>query len=565
MTAETIKTLLNHIPRYAEEEGDFYSVSREELIDVLCLKNEVSREVAENTIGLVENLLDTLAVLNSTYLQKGEWCFVSFPAQLLVMSLLTAMSDQESRLFASNFWNTQDISNDKKDQQRDILHHIETQRVACHTVQGAMPIRYIYVAWGIIKLDNQILLYQREDTQKRHDKSAGDYGLIGGRLNQNDIPLFSDDTKACLQMLQSDHIEFIKESLPNTLKRELHEEAGLIFETHYKFKPWRMLKPYSQVQGSAPNHAYTQYYFEIFHIELTLEGYLFLQQKVKSDERLVWFSIDEFVEGKTTEGKIAYLKALISDFNNDPAELKSTLIELQKSFISNYSYHPKKSNDYALTIPLCPELPTLFGFKGKEKSLELKLSERQLAILLGLAAHNRHFEFDSSFNNVVLHPHGWIEVQNDGALQKELIELVQLFKQTPFGIENHQDKFFRLSIEQSMTYFDDKCFIYSVSSEDLKSIKSKIEITLTRLPIQTAFGITHEIKEVFSISLNLASGLQELSEQTIASDNPRAEKIEDNYSKTLSKDTRFTSLGLKNLVRRENGIMKFCISIIQNF
>ena len=242
MTADTIKNLLNHIPRYTEEEGDFYSVSREELIDTLCLKNEVPREITENTIDLIESLLDTLAVLNPVYLQKGEWCFVSFPAQLLAMSLLTAMSDQESRLFASNFWNTQGISNDKKDQQRDILHNIETQRVACHTAKDAMPIRYIYVAWGIIKLDNQILLYQREDTQKRHDKSAGDYGLIGGRLNQNDISLFSDDTRACLQMLQSDNIEFIKESLPNTLKRELHEEAGLIFETHYKLLDNNLLR-----------------------------------------------------------------------------------------------------------------------------------------------------------------------------------------------------------------------------------------------------------------------------------------------------------------------------------
>jgi len=29
-------TLLDYIPRYAEEEGDFYSVAREELINALC-------------------------------------------------------------------------------------------------------------------------------------------------------------------------------------------------------------------------------------------------------------------------------------------------------------------------------------------------------------------------------------------------------------------------------------------------------------------------------------------------------------------------------------------------
>jgi 8-oxo-dGTP pyrophosphatase MutT (NUDIX family) len=558
-----IKTLLNHIPRYAEEEGDFYSVSREELTDALCSKNEISREVAENTIGLIEDLLDTLAVLNSDYLQKGEWSFVSFPAQLLAMSILSALSEKESRFFASNFWNTQGISNSKKDQQRDILKHIETQRFSHHNNSPA-PIRYIYVAWGMIKLDNQILLYQREDTQKRHDKSAGDYGLIGGRLNQNDIQSFSGDMQARLQVLQSDNVELIKESLPTTLKRELREEAGLIFETHYTFKSWRTLKPYSQVQGSASNHAYTQYHFEIFHIELTLEGYLFLQQKIKSDDRLVWFSTDEIIRGQTIDGKIAYLKALMNDFENNPELLNQQLNDLPSSFNTNYLYQPKKQNDYALTLPTNNQDKILFGFKGKEKPLDISLTENQFAIFLGLAAHNRACKFNSIPKDIVFHPYGWIEVKEDNFLQTELIQLSALFKQTELTIENQKDKFFRFSIEPSIIYFEDKCFIYSVSSEDLKSIKSKIEITLTRLPIHTAFGITHEVKEVFNISINLASGLQELSQQQSPSDNPRAEKIEDNYSKTLTKEARFMSLGLKNVVRRENGIIKFCINYYEN-
>jgi 8-oxo-dGTP pyrophosphatase MutT (NUDIX family) len=563
MTADTIKTLLNHIPRYAEEEGDFYSVSREELIDVLCLKNEVSREVAENTIGLVENLLDTLAVLNSTYLQKGEWCFVSFPAQLLAMSILSALSEKESHLFSSNFWNTQDISSDKKDQQREVLRYIENQRVACHFSQHPALIRYIYVAWAIIKLDNQILLYQREDTQKRHDKAAGDYGLIGGRLNQHDIQQsFSGDMQACLKVLQSDNVEFIKESLPTTLKRELREEAGLIFETHYTFKAWRTLKPYSQVQGSAPNHAYTQYYFEIFYIELTLEGYLFLQQKVKSDERLVWFSIDEIINGQTVDGKISYLKALINNFENNSETLRQQLKDLSNSFNTNYLYQPKKQNDYALTLPANNQGKILFGFKGKEKPLDISLSENQLAILLGLATHNRDCKFNSIPANIFFHPYGWIEIKNDNLLQKELTQLSMLFKQTEFTIENQKDKFFRFSIEPSVIYFDDKFFSYSALANDLNSTKSKIPITLTRQPITTAFGMTELAQETFVISLKLANDLQNLSEQQHSSDNEKAQRIEDNYSKTLAKEPQFLALGLKNLVRRENGIMKFCVSLI---
>lgn len=114
MTQELISTLLNNIPRNSEEEGDFYSVTTEELTHVLCSQNKISLDVARNTIKLIENLLDTLGLLNPIYLQKKEWSFVSFPSQLFAMSLLTAMSQKESYLFSSQFWNTQSISNDKK-------------------------------------------------------------------------------------------------------------------------------------------------------------------------------------------------------------------------------------------------------------------------------------------------------------------------------------------------------------------------------------------------------------------------------------------------------------------
>ena len=35
----------------------------------------------------------------------------------------------------------------------------------------------LYVAWGIIKLDGNILFHQREDTQKRYEKNTGNYVL----------------------------------------------------------------------------------------------------------------------------------------------------------------------------------------------------------------------------------------------------------------------------------------------------------------------------------------------------------------------------------------------------
>ena len=366
MSAPLIQSLIPHLPRFAEEDGDFYSVPRDVLIDTLCRQHSIERALAENTVALLETLLDTLAVLNTEYLQKGDWCFVSFPAQLLATSILTALSDTKSRLFAPNFWTTQDVSNDKKDQQREVLKFIETARNEHHASQQAPAIRYCYVAWSLIKLDGKILFYQREDTQKRFDKTAGDYGLVGGRANQNDIAI--SDKTAALKALQSADSELIKNALPETLKRELREEAGLLFDVHYTFKPWRSLKPYRQVQGAAPNHALTEYYLDIFQINLTLEGYLFLAEKIKTDERLVLFSLEELLQGAAADGKIPYIKALYDDFANNKVALKSELLALADSFDSPYLFKPQK---YSLTLPMAMDRPILAGVLGKEKALAI--------------------------------------------------------------------------------------------------------------------------------------------------------------------------------------------------
>jgi len=73
MTTALIQSLIPYLPRYAEEEGDFYSVTREALIDGLCLQQTLDRVVAENTVALIEALLDTLAVLSSH--AKVIWSF----------------------------------------------------------------------------------------------------------------------------------------------------------------------------------------------------------------------------------------------------------------------------------------------------------------------------------------------------------------------------------------------------------------------------------------------------------------------------------------------------------
>ncbi|MDD2758942.1 MAG: NUDIX hydrolase [Methylomonas sp.] len=509
---------------------------------------------AEATLDLLEKLLDTLSVLDKTYLQNGEWCFVSFPAQLLATSVLTAMSNNASRLFPSNFWNTQGIDNPKKDRQREVLRWLETARTEHHAEQNAQPIRFIYVAWSLIKLDGRILFYQREDTQKRHDKTAGDYGLPGGRANQNDIVGVADPAQM-LAALQAPNSALVLNALPSTLQRELREEAGLRFDEHYQFSLWRRLMPYRQVQGAAPNHALTEYYLDVFRIELTLEGFLYLQQRIAQDQRLVWLTPNDIERGASDDGKIPYIKALYDDFAGDRTALVAALAALPDSFAA--AYRLDKDN-YGITLPLAVAKPIRAGRPGKEQSLDLDLSFAQLQLLLGLAAHLCGFEFHDS-PRIKRHPFGWIDVIDDTDLQQELLALATALQGSDLIVEAHRDRYFRLSVRPELVFFDADLYAFSVNAEKLAGTEAKIPVEVLRQEFPTALGTVDGKAELFKLTLELANKLVELARQPVVSDNDEAVKIEDAYKKSLDQEPRFKALGLRKLVHRADGMIRFAV------
>ncbi|MDD5126159.1 NUDIX domain-containing protein [Methylovulum sp.] len=439
-----------------------------------------------------------------------------------------------------------------------MLHAIETRRVEHHAQQAAQPIRTIYVAWSVIKLDGKILLHQREDTRKRYDVLAGDYGLVGGRLNQRDVA-GAWQTSDLLAALQAANSPLMKAALPTTLQRELHEETGLEYGRHYQFKPWRCLRSYRQVQGAAPNHALTDYHFEVFQIELTLEGCLFLQRQVRQDERLVWFSPKDMLPGKSA-GDLPYLHALLADFDNDSVAFEKALAALPDSFGAGYLVDKLK---YGVTVLLDAEKPVLAGMLGKEKPLDVVLTARQTALLLGLAAHGRGFEWASVTDNVAFLPYGWVDVHPHPALPAELMALAGLLQNTDACVEVYQDSLFRLSVNPTMVFFDESLFTFSVQQADLPGKQTKIPATLTRKRFMTAFGEVAEAKEVFGLKREFTKQLWQIAQGALDAvldfdSVPKALKIEDAYEKTLHKETRFLALGLRKLLRHTGGSIRFC-------
>ncbi|NYT46403.1 MAG: hypothetical protein H0A75_00455 [Candidatus Methanofishera endochildressiae] len=70
--------------------------------------------------------------------------------------------------------------------------------------------------------------------------------------------------------------------------------------------------------------------------------------------------------------------------------------------------------------------------------------------------------------------------------------------------------------------------------------------------------------EKFVLTIGLANNLKSLPEKQYLADNEEGVKIEDAYKKGLHKEPRFVALGLRSLICRDAGIIKFnvCYTVI---
>jgi 8-oxo-dGTP pyrophosphatase MutT (NUDIX family) len=256
MKISATRCILNHLPHYAEEGNLCTSVAVQDVINSISKDAKVSEDVATALVAMVQRLFASLALLERQQLQQGRWQFVSFPAQLLAHSLLCVLADESQDLLGTHYWEQGGHRpEDVIEEQRHLLRTLESHRVRGHQRQSAAPIRFVYVAWGIIKLDGRFLLHHREDKARR---KIGNYVFPGGRFNLTDLPPASQ-TASLLPRLQCAASPEALANLRNTFIREMQEETGLIHDEHYNFHLWRSLKPYREVEGSRNNHAYTEY------------------------------------------------------------------------------------------------------------------------------------------------------------------------------------------------------------------------------------------------------------------------------------------------------------------
>jgi 8-oxo-dGTP pyrophosphatase MutT (NUDIX family) len=493
---EILNSIYEHLPLHAEEGGEAFTVNpRDNLSNAGFDYAEISI-----AISIVEQLFISLGLLDDTLLEHGIWRFKSFPASLMARSVLSTIKDQNQRMFPKGFWGVQNDHSEAVEDQRNVLDYLENQRHKNHA-DAAQPIRYVHVAWGLISVDGKFLLRHREDKNRDNESN---YVLVGGKVSQNDLMVADKNLSAkdAVKLLQSPKASGNADGIQVALDREMFEETGLQLGEHYTYSHWRTLKPYTNVGGAGAARALTEYHIHVYQIELNQDGLLALSKKVRNDDNLVWFSPEELVNAKSQDGKMAYIPALIEDFDTEQ-EWKEAVASFPTSFDAS---NKNLSDSYSITIPLENTKAIKIGKTGSEKELACKLTDDELAILLSLSLFAKDSGALQKSNDIQLLTDGWVEVTNETLNASARSLVTKLTEAEAPVIEGYKERFYRLALPKAFIYFRKEAFSYSL--EELAD--KKTELTVTRKLISTDYVESGAASYTKEISGALESGVKEL-------------------------------------------------------
>ncbi len=303
-----LQAILAFLPLHAEEGNIREDIAESTLIAMV--QSEVKEITASETaVSIMRRLFESLALLDPATLVHDRWAFVSFPASLLARSILETLTTSGNGFFEQDYWFQGRSRPDKiEDEQRELLCRLENQRISNPDIES-LPIRTVHVTWGIIRLGTKFLLHKRED-KSRPDVSG--YVFPGGRLDILDLPIENRSHVSLRDLFCIDSV-LAKNAQERTLVRELREELDLIpseFSATYQ----RTLTPFKKVEGARNHHVYTQYNISVYTVQLSLAGELkVLDQAADNPGDWQWFTASELVAGKRSDGKRAFVDAMLQE------------------------------------------------------------------------------------------------------------------------------------------------------------------------------------------------------------------------------------------------------------
>ena len=471
MNLASIRHLSDLLPHHAEEGFIRQETSRAALCDKLVQRAGLSILEAEITLGIFERLLDSSALLDPRSLAAGNWAFVSFPAYLMARSLTETLANPNQRFFSDGYWEQgHHRPEEEVEEQRKMLRYLELQRTRSADGCEARPIRYVHVAWGLIKLEGKFLMHHREDKPRAGVKN---FVFPGGRLNATDLPPAQRGPDSLPELFKTAS-PLAMEYLPKTLERELNEELKLVAGGNYSHEIFLTLPPYREVEGARNNHALTEYGIKIFQICLTQKGEAALYDRVCDEpNRFSWFSAEDLDRQILPDGRSAYIDALKSALGED-LQPRLEKVADSSSFVPRFSGESQQ-----ITIPSSPERPFLHGKTGKEKSILLFMTEQQWGLLFMLAWHRKGLEFKPESKEITLLPNGWVRLDDSWQIA-EAKQFASILADAGLPlVEIIADVYMRVSVEKGILFFDDSLYTYSLHRESDGSLANSASVEQT--------------------------------------------------------------------------------------
>lgn len=469
------RALSTAIPLHSEESELKESITMSEIAELLVTES-ISPSEAQTTVGIVTGIFKSLGLLDQRKHDLGEWAFVSFSASLLARSVLETISSDNQEFFPRGYWSTGGHKPESiVEEQRQLLSKLERRRVDSHPTHSPAPIRTVHVAWGIIKLGNTFLMHAREDKKRPGSKN---YVFPGGRLDISDTGPDScrmDLLKNLFRIPSS----IANQSIINTLKREIHEELGLI-ASEYEYDHLLTLSPYLALEGPKNHHAWTQYSIHIFGLSLSpLTEVSVILSASRDRGNWTWFTAKELVEGRNSEGDSVFVDALSQHFEN-----KMSTQSFLESQVAESSQLTSSDNAKAnlIEFPAQPDSHFMIGMTGREKPLGITATLQEWEALIILAWHTKGLDLSVRENAFTVLGGSWVEM-HDPMLVSAVCSISE--KMSSIGlpiIEVVDDSVSRLKLVPRSVFFSPECYSYSwVYHETVKtSIRLNIDGLSTR-------------------------------------------------------------------------------------
>jgi len=523
--------VLTQLPLHAEEGTLREALAENDLIASIG-ETGVGVEASALLVTLLRRQLEGLALLDCAELAQGRWVFVSFPASLLGRSIVETLTVSGQAILPPDYWEQGDHRPEAlKDEQRALLHRIETERVRTNPV--ARPVRVVHVASAVIRLSDRFLLHRREDRERPGEKT---HVLPGGRFSPSDLSTAELAAgPVVLRRMFDVASPLVDAHLDNTLIRELNEELGLRHGDDYSFQRWQRLPPYSLVAGAGNRHGYSEFGFQLYTLKLTPLGEVRLLDREVDSTALTWFSADELAASPRADGASAFVDVLHAAWGGDVA---TQLLGVPDSGSSEFAMAGESNT---LDLPASPVSGLQIGKPGKERMLQLDLNEGEWHLLLLLGWHARGFVIHTG-PDIRLLGGGWVRVSEDVARAFGRCLLSKFEKLALPLVEIRDGHYMRLRIEPRILMMGAGLFGYRVDGSNTDGGF----LTVERFSVTTPWGeLAGEVSRL-PINGNTIRILRELQrgDSPEGLDGVKAKSWERNLRDQLAK---LQSLGLRRL------------------